>query len=255
MNCTACRAETTEGFHLCGRHTGELVTHLANVPDVWTNLQDTISLQASTPGGPGGAAGTKPPINLHALDVAEKLTAVLKGWGEQFTDVTGLTTPHIAARLHQYRRALPRWELAGELLLELRDSMQEAAHTTDRALEYAHYGPCPCGGTIRGTVGANTARCRVCGDRYDAAELQAWRVSQAWGVAAPLPDVLRALGQAGYGAINPEKAKKWVQRGKLHPAACDVGTRRQLFTPAAVIAAYRETPMGRKSTVGQIEAA
>lgn len=256
MICTlACRAEIADGMHLCSRHIQELETHLANVADVWVNLQDTISLQATTPGGPGGAVGTKPPINLHALDIAETLTAVLKGWGEQFTDVTGLSAPHIAARLHQHRAQLPRWELAGEFLLELREAVVDAVHATDRGLERIEYGHCRCGGIIRGTAGARTAYCRECRDPYDVASLQAWRASNAWGITAPLPDILRALSTAGYANLNIKKVRAWVYAGKLTAEVCDVETRRELFTPGAVLYAYRQTPAGRKSTNGQTQAA
>lgn len=264
----ACEKPLANGITLCHEHTTQLEEALREVPASWQNIYVSackLDVGAGSVGGMGGEASGSEPANLDALDKAQTLEVVLRGWAGHLSVVSPrFTTPQIATRLFAQLPWIRRQDWAGDLLQELRDALNACNYATDRAADRISLGPCgapvnggasECTGTITAISGATTARCRDCGGTISVHERQAWAISEAWHVRAFLPDIVRWLARSGHARIDVEKAKKWVQRGKLQPVACDMATRRHLFTPASVLAVYRETPIGRKTTAGQAQAA
>ncbi|ASN20690.1 hypothetical protein [Arthrobacter sp. YN] len=71
-------------------------------------------------------------------------------------------------------------------------------------------------------------------------------IASAWHITEPLPHILRALKHSHHLSIPLNRVERWVDRGKLQPTART--KRGNLFTPAAVIEAYRGTPTGKRDT-------
>ncbi|WP_394253652.1 hypothetical protein [Arthrobacter pityocampae] len=199
-------------------------------------------------------------MNIDAWDKAETLEVVLKGWGQALAEALygfswvkpGDPRPW-ATRLLDNIQAVRGQEWAGDLAYELRASINECQHATDRAADRITLGECGnligdvvCLGTVRSTVGASLGRCGECRAVYDVRERQQWMISEAWHVTGFLPDVVRWLDRAGHAKLNVQKVKNWVHKGRLE--SCGVAEGRPLYTPAAVMAAYRETPTGRIPT-------
>lgn len=253
-----CADQLADGIYLCHKHTSELEADLRAVPSLWVDLRTTIGrMDATAASVGGGEGGSRPCINVDAWDKAETLEAVLKGWGMSLEPEMNLSAkfpaPAWAHYLLELISTVRRQEWAGDLAYELRASINECQHATDRAADRITLGECGnqigdvvCLGTVRSTVGASLGRCAECRAVYDVRERQQWMISEAWHVTGFLPDVVRWLDRAGHAKLNVQKVKNWVHKGRLE--SCGVSEGRPVYTPASVMAAYRETPTGRIPT-------
>lgn len=249
--CGACTGEAN--VKLCHEHTTRIEQDLAETDSVLGDLRTTMARMdkgADSIGG-GGPAGSRPPINLDALDRYEQLRTVLTGWATQLEGRTYLVlvrTEDVASYLLANIEKVRLTEWAYDLLDELAQAMTEARRATDRAADKISLGTCgevfegvTCTDTVTAVTGAAFGRCRTCGATVAVKAYQLVRIEQAWNVQAPLPQILRALKQSGHLNIPQKRVEHWVQRGKLFPV---IGS---LFTPAAVMEAFYQTPTGRKT--------
>ena len=249
--CGACTGEAN--VKLCHEHTTRIEQDLAETDSVITDLRVTMARLdkgAASVGG-GGPAGSRPSINLDALDRYEQLRAVLTGWATQLEGRAYLTlvrTQDVASYLLANIEKVRVAEWAYDLLDELAEAMEAGRRATDRAADKISLGMCgavfedvTCTDTVTAVAGAAFARCRTCGTTVGVKAYQLVRIEQAWNIQASLPSILRALKQSGHLNVPQKRVEHWVQRGKLHPVAGS------LFTPAAVMAAYYQTPAGRKT--------
>jgi hypothetical protein len=213
-----------------------------------------LDVGAPSVGGSGGHAGSQEPANLDALDKAQTLRVILGGWKSQLPTIGPFGEPPVIAKwLLTQIPLIRKMEWAATLKAELHEALNDCRYATDRSAERVSLGECwneieglPCGGTMMSIVGGKIAKCRTCGATDGSRERQQWLISEAWHVQAFLPDIARWLTTSGHARIDIKKARNWVNAGKLEPDACDLSTKRELFTPAAVIAAYRDTPTGRR---------
>lgn len=258
--CTAerCNTELSGGITLCHDHTERLEYQLAETDTVWEDLQTTAARmdKGAASVGTGGRPGSRPPANLDALDHGQRLRTVLAGWGSMLHIPPIAEPPELAswmlARIPQIRHQ----DWAGVILDELTAALNDCRRATDRAAETITLGPCgntdngpECPGILTAPANKPIGRCRTCGATVDVHERQAWLIDQSWHIRRPLPDILRALKVSGHLNVPAERVKKWVQRDKLRPAICDVRSKRELFTPASVMEAYRSTPAGKTLTM------
>ncbi|WP_024817086.1 hypothetical protein [Arthrobacter sp. 31Y] len=256
--CGNCEAPLRDGFTLCHDCTTPLEDDLRAVAGVWEDVLvsgSRLDVGAPSVGSSGGHAGSQEPANLDALDKAQTLRIILGGWAAQLPTIDPLGEPPVIAQWLLTQIPLVRkMDWAATLKDELREALNECRYATDRSAERVSLGECgrtdddgePCYGTMMSIVGGKIAKCRTCGATDGSRERQQWLISEAWHVQAFLPDIARWLTTSGHAKIDIKKARNWVNAGKLEPDACDLGTRRDLYTPAAVIAAYRETPTGRR---------
>ncbi|UOD80340.1 hypothetical protein [Paenarthrobacter ureafaciens] len=254
--CGACGAPLKDGWQLCHDHTTILEKDLADIGGVWEDIMITSAkLDVGAPSVGGGThTGSKAPANLSALDLAQALRVVIGKYASQLPILGPFGEPPAKAEwLLQHVPAIRKMEWAADFMTDLHDALNDCRYATDRAAERVSLGECGnmvddeyCYGTMMSILGGRIAKCRTCGATDISRERQQWLISEAWHVQAFLPDIARWLTNSGHAKIDIKKARNWVNAGKLEPDACDVGTRRNLFTPAAVIAAYRETPTGRR---------
>lgn len=257
-----CADELADGIHLCVKHTEELEADLRAVPSLWADLRTTIGRQDATAASVGGGeGGSRPCINVDAWDKAETLDSIVKGWGQSLTQVSRkvyrtMTTITWAYYLAENIADIRRQDWAGDLAAELRASINECQHATDRAADRITLGPCgnmigdiECLGVVRSTVGATLGRCAECRAVYDVKERQQWMIAEAYHAAGSLRLIVQALRGLGQITATYETVKKWAQRGKLY-GVCDVETREHRYTAADVLSSVHfPSPDRRKTAV------
>ncbi|MCW2132903.1 hypothetical protein [Arthrobacter sp. VKM Ac-2550] len=254
--CTAngCGAATPDGIHLCPGDTLTLEYRLAEVTGVWADLVTTLERRdraASSPGGGGNHAGSREPLNLDALDKAQAFRLFLRSWARRLNGIAPIGEPHVLAAwimLPTQLQQITGWTDAGQLLDDLTAWLNKLRSATDRAAHKITLGDCwdeECPGILKAFEHATIGRCDTCGQEFDVKGQQVWMIKESWHVVAPLPLVLRALKESGHARIPLERAKKWVQRGKV-PTMCHIATRTLGVTPAAVYDYYTETAAGKR---------
>lgn len=253
MSCGICTAETPDGYTICWDHSAPLQQHLAELDNTIHELRTTMARQDT--GGPSnGSAGSttpQPAINLDALEAYEQLRAVIIGWavnlqGREFYWIAA--TEEAGTYLYRNLDMVRRQNWAPDLATELAAAVRDAVNATDRAADKISLGPCgatyegeECTDTIIAITGTLYARCRTCGTAVNVHDHQRAMIDAAWDVTGTLPAVLRALKASGHGSIPLARAEKWVKRGNLTPASPG------RYTAKDVLAAYDQTPMGKKA--------
>lgn len=221
MTCTVprCDTPTADGIYVCDMHEGDLFTLLGQIPDTLADAQDTIA-RLDTRQNTGRASSTPgTPINLEASERATALHGLLNSWSQMLHEATGEPGDAGAHYLRANLQHITHHDWAGDMLDELQRAHRRLVQAIDTAPDYRTYGPCHidgCNGLIRGRVGDVLARCRACHEPYDATELKDNLLANAWDERAPLASVIRALNSAGV-KIKYDRAKKWVERGKITP--------------------------------------
>ena len=221
MTCTVprCDTPTADGIYVCDMHEGDLFTLLGQIPDTLADAQDTIA-RLDTRQNTGRASSTPgTPINLEASERAAALHGLLNSWSQMLHEATGEPGDAGAHYLRANLQHITHHDWAGDMLDELQRAHRRLVQAIDTAPDYRTYGPCHidgCNGLIRGRVGNVLARCRACHEPYDATELKDNLLANAWDERAPLASVIRALNSAGV-KIKYDRAKKWVERGKITP--------------------------------------
>lgn len=221
MNCTRCTAETHTEY-LCHACAGWLRTVLNRIPDALTTARTTIARLDNVAAQSGrGSGGATSPINLEASKRADHLHALVGSWARLVLeyDDPAMRSVEPVAYLRMSVGAILRFEWAGDLTNELDDALKGVLRAVDIPPEIRTLGPCgtdQCPGVIRCPKDSKIARCRECGERYDVNAMQAWKISEAWEVSAPLAHIVKALNAAAH-PIKQATARKWVERGKLKP--------------------------------------
>lgn len=255
---TDCDVDLSAGLTLCHQHTTWLETDLKAVPDVWADLRVTAERRDAGADslGTSGPTGSKPPANLDALDRRQTLRVILTGWASQLPglrptkDNDGFLPVRMSTWLLHQVQEIRTMDWAGDLQRELREAITNARKATDRSADRISLGQCgrpteelePCEGQLTAIAGATNARCRSCGAVANVHDQQAWLISEAWHVAAPLPHIIRALRTMQI-YISPKDAENWVARGKLIACVAEDGSKtyqlRQAHAVHTVMAAKR----------------
>lgn len=223
--CTSpgCATPTADGIHLCDPHEGDLWRLLGQIPDTLADAEDTVArLDARRDIGRSGATPGAP-INLEASQRVTELTELLVSWSRLLYDATGEAGDAGADYLRAHLREIIRHDWAGDMLSELGRAHRRLVQAVDVPPDWRTYGPCHiegCGGLIRGKAGDVLARCRACGEPYDATELLRIAVVNSWDKPAPLTAVVRAMSSVGV-EVKLKTAEKWAERGRLYPVAED----------------------------------
>ncbi|MCT9624253.1 hypothetical protein HWD94_03830 [Pseudarthrobacter equi] len=187
---------------------------------------------ASTVGSRGHTASAEP-CNFDAIEDADQLAAVLRGWAEQLAVVgPQFSPPRIAERLLNQVKQIRGQEWAGDLLRELGHALGAARRATDRGAARVFAGMCPtededgapCGTAVFTMPGRSMARCRKCRSEWDASEWRARALEYA-GVHEGTPaELSRMLSDPVTGEALPQGTiRQWVRRGKLSPVGKNAG--------------------------------
>lgn len=165
----------------CAGCQGRTADRLAELPGLMAALP---AMLAPGRGGPAtgsrhGAAGSRPPISLHVVDLAAAVPAVLDSWARDWAEQAGLERPAVGTVAGWLRWHLDwaarQHPAVDEFMREIAalHAQVHAAAGGDRPERAVHV-TCPCGGTIPWRVSQDHYRCHGCGQQYDrdqAAEL------------------------------------------------------------------------------------
>ncbi|UKA69568.1 hypothetical protein [Arthrobacter sp. FW306-06-A] len=233
---------------LCAACTDHLERDLAEVDTTVEDLWTSIARQDVGAGSVGstGHATASEPLNLHAMETGRTLSTILTGWCDVLGHTVREPVPASSVLLAQIREVRQQ-DWAPVLAQELREALNDCRRAMDRAAERVHIGTCgnvfedaTCTDSITAIQGQTHGRCRTCGHEVDIAEYRATRIADAWHVKAPLPRILRALKQGKHATLPMSRVEWWIKKGKLVPAEGN------LYTAAAVMHAFWQTPSGRK---------
>lgn len=269
--CSHCEKEMPAGLTLCNSGADDLRRILDRVRDTLNTAGGTLTNTAVAPQADGGGGvGAEAPglpysedMSIYVRDYQEKIRywARLIGEGQALTLPAGtsitvpLDTVHAAAFVRDRMGLIRGNEYANTILQELRKAERQVINAADRNAPKLLLGTCNspiwedeaivfCTGQVIGREGDDQAKCDTCRATHSATDRTNTKLAQAWHIIAPLPQVLRALKEYGT-TIRYDTAKKWVRRGKLAPV-CDLRTRTEGYSPAAVLNAMPKTPTSTK---------
>lgn len=251
MSCGICTASIPDEYTLCWDHTAAIQKNLAELDSTIIELRTTMARQdVGTSSLGSGSTTAQPAVNLDALDAYEQLREVVIGWsvalqGRAFYWL--VRTEEAGSYLLTNLDLVARQDWAPDLASELADAVRRAVQVTDRAADKISLGRCQtiisgerCPDTVTAIQGQTHGRCRTCGATVDILEYQSQLLADAWHVQAPLPKILRALKQGNHATLPKSRVEWWIKKGTLAPAEGN------LYTAAAVMRAYWQTPSGRK---------
>lgn len=251
--CTHCSADLPEGLTLCNAGADDLRRILGRVRDTLETAGGTLTNMAVAPapigGGGGGQEAPGLPYSVDMSDRVRQYQEAIRYWAGMIGEAQGKPAPVDTIAAGMFLRAhlglIRGNEHANTILQELRAAERSVINAADRQTPKLLLGECgtlqwvddkiePCTGQIIGREGDDQARCDTCRSTHSARERIEQKISRAWHVLAPLPQIIRALKAYGI-HIRYDTAKKWVTRGKLAPV-CDLRTRTEGYSPAAVLA-------------------
>lgn len=265
MNCSICESDTVDGLFLCNHCDTRFRAVLDRVPATLRTAQVTLANQGVQPRV--GSAGTSAPGAPLNLDMAERLGEYERRLTELAHWVNGSEEPnrlriftktfHAAEYLRAMAHHMRQRDYVADIHLELRDLERRVISAADRPIQKRPLGECGallmddatnvitrCAGVVEGHETATIGRCKACHREHDLTDRITERFAQAWHHIAPLAVVVRALNDAGY-PIKYERAKKWAQRGKLHPR-CDLKSRQEGHSPADVLIVFQSIPLSKR---------
>lgn len=265
MNCLNCETPTADGITLCPRCEGDLQTTLTHVHDTIDTAQATIHRQDKLTRNrtSGGDPTTISPVNFAASDRATDLREKLRLWADTVRETEATTDPKGAAQTATIRpdvylrmslHIIRQQDYAGDLHDEITTAHRQLVRSIDLPPDWITFGRCGttledgtrCTGELKAQPGADLARCRECRALYFVKSLQKERIATAWGIAAPLKNVVAALRLAGVN-VNIATARKWVTRGHLQPKYHNQrGV--ALYSPAQVCEVLARNEPERKKT-------
>lgn len=257
--CSHCDKPLPDGLTLCNQGADDLRRILGRVRDTLNTAGGTLTNTAAAPepigGGGGGQEAPGLPYSHDMSIYVGEYQEAIRRWCTLLANHYGGTAPRdtiMAAKFMFDRIGIIRGdEAAGDLLSEIRAAERSVINAADRQAPKLLLGECNspvwqdevivfCAGQIIGREGDDQARCDTCRGVHSARERVEQKISRAWHIIAPLPQVIRALKDYGI-PIKYDTAKSWVRRGKLAPV-CDLRTRTEGVSPAAVLEAMPKLP-------------
>lgn len=231
MTCTHCGGTTADGIYLDDPCEKDLWDLLGRIPETLADARDTVArLDARRDVGRSGSTPGAP-VNLEASARVTALHELLVSWSRMLYEQTGAEGDAGAEYLRANLRDIIGSTWAGECLDELSQAHRRVVQCLDVPPDYRTYGPCQaegCAGLIRGKAGDVLARCRACGEPYDATELMRIAIANSWDKPAPLKRVVQAMELAGF-PVPRSTMQDWASTGKIAPVGTD-DRGRALFT-------------------------
>ncbi|KAA0979896.1 hypothetical protein FQ154_01685 [Paeniglutamicibacter gangotriensis] len=261
--CTHCEADLPEGLFLCNSGADDLRRILSRVRDVLNTAGGTLTNTAVAPapigGGGGGQEAPGLPYSVDMSDRVRDYQEAIRYWAGMIGEAQGKPAPVDTIAAGMFLRAhlglIRGNEHANTILQELRAAERQVINAADRQAPKLLLGECGapvwedttivrCAGQIIGREGDDQARCDTCRGIHSARERITEKLSRAWHVLAPLPQIIRALKAYGI-HIRYDTAKSWVHRGKIAPV-CDIRTRTEGYSAASVLNAMPKPPSNER---------
>lgn len=256
--CTHCDKDLPDGLFLCNDGAADLTRILGRVRDTLNTAGGTLTNTAVVPapigGGGTGAESAGLPYSVDMSDRVAAYQEVIGHWSKMVATAypqdgpAPVDTVRAGAWLRNRIGIIRGNATAGTVLVELQYAERRVISAADRNTPKITLGVCGtpvwvgpaivrCDGTVTGRENTDHARCETCFTEHSARARITAKISEAWHILAPLPQIVKALNAAGY-KLRYDTAKKWATRGKIAPM-CDVRTRQEGHSAAAVLKAMQ----------------
>jgi hypothetical protein len=238
-DCTAdCSAPSGDDAYLCRTHTDTLVAELRDVPDLYADLDVTITRQnRTTAERNGGRSSTRPlPWNEYASEARTELWSTLNAWAldvsqlgederDHLVDVNQHDVPGVARWLVRNIATLRLHAEAGTAHAQIIGAIHRARQAVDRPPDEVTYGPClyteegrvPCQRYLYGPPGKDFIRCRQCGAEHSTAARKEWMLENVRAMTGTAVEVSAFLTLAGI-KVTVNSIRSMATRGRIPTA-------------------------------------
>lgn len=217
MNCKHCAAPAEHT--LCFQCQGRLMDALKTLAWLYVQLQTDLT-RTSRKGTSDRSPRTETPLMFddQASECADLVRDTLSPWandlgGSPFSSVVS-TIAWMLGKVFELAK-LPDAEL---LLDELAHCTERAYRIVDRHPGRTYLTDCGCGRRVYAGADVELVAC-ACGQSFDVAAHKQAFAEQARDVLVTAKEAARTLGEVYGRQLSADTIYKWVQRGKLQPAA------------------------------------
>lgn len=190
-----CGRPTRDAAYVCDDCGDRLAKALGDMTWLEEELETSIGKQRGLPteGSPAGSEKSLP-FHVAAAEVRDNLRNTLVGWVRICAEEGVRSSDPRDGLPENTLTAISRWllwrvdglayhEAGGDAVDEITYAVTQAVKAIDLAPERQYVGPCACGRDLYRKPGAVMAKCRACGESYDAEVLMA-------ALRARVPDLL-----------------------------------------------------------------
>lgn len=248
-----CGRPTRDAAYVCDDCGDRLAQALGDMTWLDEELETTVGKQrgAPTEGGPAGSEKSLP-FHVAAAEVRDNLRNTLVGWVRICSEEGVRSSDPSDGLPANTLTAMSRWllwrvdglayhEAGGDAVDEITYAVTQAVKAIDLAPERQYVGPCACGRDLYRKPGALLARCRHCGEQYDAEALTNALRDQVMGRLVTAREGATLLSQfdlrTGQGTID-----KWAERKRIVPRGHDDKQRRLYLFDELLTLAARSAP-------------
>ena len=244
--CGVCSSPCGDDAYLCRVHTESLTAELRDVPDLFAELDVTVTRQnRTTAERNGGRSSTRPlPWNEHASEARTELWATLNAWALDVAALGEDERDHLADVDEHDVGGVARWLVrnistlrlhpeAGTAHSQIVGAIHRARSVVDRPPDRVFAGPCgatpegqgePCREDLYGLPGKPHTRCPVCATVHDMAFRREWMLTQIEDVAAHSGELSALLTSQGV-PIGSSTIRKWATSANAPLKVVSVDTR------------------------------
>jgi hypothetical protein len=252
MTETTCRCgqPTRDAAYVCETCADRLAVALGEVPWLAEELEVSITRQRAIPNeGKGSSSATCScddddddcphgvlPWRDEASEARRTLHGLLAMWARFCEEEHVRHSSPRTRDLDEHDDNLPalsRWllwrvdgltwhEIGPEAVDEITDAVAECHRMIDRRPDRWYAGPCTaetedghCGADLYARRATGEVKCRECGAVYDVESRRRWLLDEAEDRLADAATVARAVSWLGAEPLNPERVRKWAERGRI----------------------------------------
>lgn len=233
--CQVCSSPTGDSLNLCGTHTDEVRTQLADVEHLVAELEVTVTRQARTAPDNQGVRSPETPLpwNEAASDAAFVLNTTLNAWSldvsriaederDHFQPIPYTDTIAVAQWLARNLHTLRQHPEAGTAHNEIINAIREARRAIDRPQDPIPFGECGhifedghvCQEILYGHLDRPHVKCRACATPHKVANRLEWMLGHIRGMLGTIPELVVFAHLAGK-RTSEDKLRLMASRGRF----------------------------------------
>lgn len=217
-----CNSPISDSVYVCDPCISELDYTLDQFPDLWAELEATLTKQARFSAKSERPSRERPlPFHVSASDIAHRINNTLATWCRVIMEdhaCPAVRPDAVNAVLVEWLRDqlgwLQRQKFAAEAVGDIVDEISVIHQIIDRPQPQRYLGPCDCGESLYITGSPKYADCPSCLMLHDVEALQERALIAADDTLAHASLISRAITSLGF-PVTPVHISRWVQRGRL----------------------------------------
>lgn len=259
MTCSVCGGEARRGIQFCRTCDGRLTAWLREIPDLFIQLDITITRQDRfSVGREGGRSATRPlPFNEGASNARADLDLALVNAAKLLGGMADLSLGLSGWLIDEADRI--RTHLASAAIYaEIEQGVKRARRAIDRPAEKVFAGPCNteisayggvawCVEDLYALPGKETVTCRVCGTEHDVQSRREWMLAQLHDEEVDAGLMASTLTQLGF-RIHSATIRRYAADGLLTVASRVNGTPRYRIGEVLNVFLVKKSQQGRKKS-------